>query len=144
MFFDELSPITQRKASTRLDLPQPFGQTNSGEPRLDQKFQRLDKSLEARDAQFGQFHRLRPPCRKSAFGVKRIFWARRRAVKSWFDASLNEASSERLQDTAHLQQNGFSSIVILRGSAALAHGAAERKTGATSGWTGKPIFNEAP
>ena len=27
MFFDELSPITQRRASTRLDLPQPFGPT---------------------------------------------------------------------------------------------------------------------
>ncbi len=27
MFFDELSPITQRIASTRLDLPQPFGPT---------------------------------------------------------------------------------------------------------------------
>ena len=27
MFFDELSPMTQRSASTRLDLPQPFGPT---------------------------------------------------------------------------------------------------------------------
>ena len=27
MFFDELSPMTQRSASTRFDLPQPFGPT---------------------------------------------------------------------------------------------------------------------
>ena|SRR5215831_16740120 len=33
---------------------------DAGYPRLDQKFRRLDKSLEARDAEFAKFHRLRP------------------------------------------------------------------------------------
>ena len=33
MFLYELSPITQRSASTRLDLPQPFGPTTPVRPR---------------------------------------------------------------------------------------------------------------
>src|SRR5271165_2114158 len=32
MFLNELSPITQRSASTRLDLPQPFGPTTPVRP----------------------------------------------------------------------------------------------------------------
>ena len=32
MFLNELSPITQRKASTRFDLPQPFGPTTPVRP----------------------------------------------------------------------------------------------------------------
>ncbi len=32
MLFDELSPITQRRASTRFDLPQPFGPTTPVRP----------------------------------------------------------------------------------------------------------------
>ena len=32
MFLYELSPITQRKASTRFDLPQPFGPTTPVSP----------------------------------------------------------------------------------------------------------------
>ncbi len=32
MFLNELSPITQRRASTRFDLPQPFGPTTPVSP----------------------------------------------------------------------------------------------------------------
>ena len=32
MFLNELSPITQRRASTRFDLPQPFGPTTPVRP----------------------------------------------------------------------------------------------------------------
>ena len=56
MLFDELSPMTQRSASTRFDLPHPFGPTMPVRPRLDKEFGRLDKGLEARDAEFGEFH----------------------------------------------------------------------------------------
>ncbi len=34
MFLYELSPITQRSASTRFDLPQPFGPDDAGQARV--------------------------------------------------------------------------------------------------------------
>ena len=43
----EVSPITQRSASTRLDLPQPFGPTTPVRPVLDLEVGRLDEGLEA-------------------------------------------------------------------------------------------------
>ena len=39
--------MTKRSASTRFDLPQPFGPTMPVEPRLDRDVGRLDEGLEA-------------------------------------------------------------------------------------------------
>ena len=43
----ELSPITQRIASSTFDLPQPFGPDDAGEAVLDAQLRRLDEALEA-------------------------------------------------------------------------------------------------
>ena len=57
IFFDELSPITQRKASTRLDLPQPFGPTMPVSPGSIRKSVEFGKRFEAGNMKFFKFHR---------------------------------------------------------------------------------------
>ena len=47
MLLCEVSPITQRSASSRFDLPQPLGPTTPVSPLLDQELGRLDEGLEA-------------------------------------------------------------------------------------------------
>ena len=70
MFLYELSPITQRSASTRFDLPQPFGPDDAGQARLDQEVGRLDEGLEADDAQAGELHARR--IRRAARSRRRV------------------------------------------------------------------------
>ena len=60
MFLYELSPITQRSASTRLDLPQPFGPTTPVRPGSISELGRFDERLESEDAQPREFQRLDP------------------------------------------------------------------------------------
>ena len=55
MFLYELSPITQRSASTRFDLPQPFGPTTPVKPGS-MEVGRLDEDLEAEQAEFFELH----------------------------------------------------------------------------------------
>ena len=57
MFLYELSPITQRRASTRFDLPQPFGPTTPVRPGLDSELGVVAEALEAGQAQALEFHR---------------------------------------------------------------------------------------
>ncbi len=52
----EASPITQRTASTRFDLPQPFGPTTPVSPGSISKVGRLDEGLEADQAQPRELH----------------------------------------------------------------------------------------
>ena len=56
----EDSPITQRSASTKFDLPQPFGPTTPVKSGFDQEIGRFDERLEAEQAQSCEFHSLRP------------------------------------------------------------------------------------
>ena len=60
MALNELSPITQRSASTRFDLPQPFGPTTPVRPGLDLELGRVAEALEAGQAQPIEFHGPRP------------------------------------------------------------------------------------
>ena len=57
--FIEFSPMTQRKASTRLDLPQPFGPTTPVRPGSIWKSVAFAKTLEANEPQPAEFHALR-------------------------------------------------------------------------------------
>ena len=50
MLLCEVSPITQRKASSRLDLPQPFGPTTPVSPFSISKLGRFDEGLEAQES----------------------------------------------------------------------------------------------
>ncbi len=61
MFLYELSPITQRSASTRLDFPQPFGPDDAGQSALDHELAGLDKGFEAEKAQPRKPHRPAAP-----------------------------------------------------------------------------------
>ena len=51
-----LSPITQRIASSRFDLPQPFGPDDAGQAGRDHQFGGIDEALEPREAQAGEMH----------------------------------------------------------------------------------------
>ena len=50
----EVSPMAQRSASTRFDLPQPFGPTMPGQAGIDQQFGGIDEGLEAGETKFGE------------------------------------------------------------------------------------------
>ena len=56
MFLNELSPITQRRASTRFDLPQPFGPTTPVRPGSILELSAVAEALEAGQAQALEFH----------------------------------------------------------------------------------------
>ena len=49
----EFAPITQRSASSRFDLPQPFGPTTPVSPGSIRNLGRLDEGLEAREGEDG-------------------------------------------------------------------------------------------
>ena len=52
----EVSPIAQRSASTRFDLPQPFGPTTPVRAGFDHEISGFNERLEALEAQAGEFH----------------------------------------------------------------------------------------
>ena len=54
MAWARFSPITQRSASSRFDLPQPFGPTTPVSPGCDHELGRVDEALEAEEAQAGE------------------------------------------------------------------------------------------
>ena len=57
MLLNDVSPITQRSASTRFDLPQPFGPTTPVSPGSILKSVGIAEALEAGQAQALEFHR---------------------------------------------------------------------------------------
>ena len=76
MFFDELSPMTQRRASTRLDLPQPFGPTMPVRPGSIRKSVGSTEGLEAQKAQALEFHCLKTAtnCRGKQENRRDMLW----------------------------------------------------------------------
>ena len=60
MFLYELSPITQRSASTRLDLPAAIGADDTGQAGLDHELGTVRRGFEAKNAQPIEFHRRAP------------------------------------------------------------------------------------
>ena len=67
MLFDELSPITQRSASTRFDLPHPFGPTMPVSPGSMRNSAGSTKVLKPAMRSFVSFM-AGPFCRERAFG----------------------------------------------------------------------------
>ena len=57
MFLCEFSPMTQRRASTRFDLPQPFGPTTPVSPGSIRNSVGSTKVLKPDDAQARELHR---------------------------------------------------------------------------------------
>ena len=73
MALAEVAPMTQRSASSRLDLPQPLGPTMPVRPGLDAELGRLDEGLEAREAKPLELHgRRRPPLRGAGGGDRLV------------------------------------------------------------------------
>ena len=67
MLFDELSPMTQRSASTRFDLPHPFGPTMPVSPGSIKNSAGSTKVLKPAMRSFVSFM-VQPLCRIPAFG----------------------------------------------------------------------------
>ena len=61
MAVGRFSPMTQRSASSRFDLPQPFGPTTPVSPSMDHQIRRVDKAFEAVQPKPGKAHRAALP-----------------------------------------------------------------------------------